>query len=265
VDRRLRRGLLLRASYTFSKLLDNGSEVFTTSGGSTRVQDFTNVAGDRGLSAFDRRHRLALTYVYEIPSWKRNSGAAAVLSHVIRDWQISGNVFFQAGAPETIFVGGVDTNLDGNAFNGRPNLGNKAAAFNSIGIDGSFFGVPTPAGELYEMQNFLQCDDDTIICLPSQPQDTFHFWVQPGVGNVGRNSVVTQGRQDWNFGVLRRIKMPMGRLEGQELEFRTEFFNPFNHANQGIYSLDLLNPDFGNKELSRFGQRQIRFWLKYIF
>jgi len=265
LDRRFSRGLLLRASYTYSKLIDNGSEVFTTSGGSSRVQDFANIGADRGLSAFDRRHRAVFTYVYDIPSWKPDHGAGIVLSQLIRDWQVSGTVAFQAGAPETIFVGGSDTNNDGNAFNGRPNIGNLAAAPTSIGIDGTLFGVPTPAGSLYEVQNFLQCDDVTIPCLPAQPDSNFHYWVQPGVGNVGRNTVITEGRQDWTFGLLRRIKMPVSHLEGQELEFRTEFFNPFNHPNRGIYSLDVFDPLFADKDQTRAGGRQIRFWLKYRF
>jgi hypothetical protein len=266
LDRRFSRGLLLRASYTYSKLIDNGSEVFTTSGGTSRVQDFANIGADRGLSAFDRRHRAVFTYVYDIPSWKPDHGAGIVLSQLIRDWQVSGTVAFQAGAPETVFIGGIDTNLDGNAFNGRPNLGSPTAPFSSIAIDGVQEGITTTPGTYYELNNGNTCDPNTPgSCVPVDPNG-FH-WLIPaaGVGNVGRNTVVTEGRQDWTFGVLRRIKMPVAHLEGQELEFRTEFFNPFNHPNRGIYTLDVLDPLFGDKAQTRAGGRQIRFWLKYRF
>ena len=43
-------------SYTFSKLIDTGSEVFTTTGNSSFPENLSNRALDRGLSAFDRRH-----------------------------------------------------------------------------------------------------------------------------------------------------------------------------------------------------------------
>jgi len=35
VDRKFSHGLLLRAAYTYSKLIDDGSEIFTSTGGST--------------------------------------------------------------------------------------------------------------------------------------------------------------------------------------------------------------------------------------
>ncbi len=269
VDRRFTRGFLLRGSYTFSRLIDNGSEVFTTSGGTTRFQDFTNPGADRGLSAFHRAHRFVITYVWELPYVKADQGGWRVLNAITRDWQVSGTTTFQSGAPETISIQGIETNRDGSAFNGRPNFGNLGAPFNSIGIDGTLFGVPTPAGTLFEVQNFLQCDDISIICQPPQPIDTFHWLIQAGNGNVGRNTIITPGRQDWNFGILRRIRLP--KLEGHALEFRTEFFNIFNHPNQGYSGLtnfptfDTLDSNFSNTELSRFGGRQIRFWLKYTF
>jgi hypothetical protein len=63
----------------------------------------------------------------------------------------------------------------------------------------------------------------------------------------------------------------MGRLEQQELTFRAEFFNAFNHPNLGInnvgntISYDLQNPDFANVGITRFGGRQIRLQVKYSF
>ena len=206
---------------------------------------------------------MALTYIYDIPFVKSAEAGWSALRTVTRDWQVSGTYFYQSGAPETIFIGGIDTNNDGNAFNGRPNLGNPSAPFNSVGIDGALFGVPAEPGTFFEAQNFLNCDDVTIACQPAKPASDFRFLVQSGVGNVGRNSIATNGRHDWNFGIVRRFKIP--GLETQALEFRTELFNPFNHPNQGIPILDVLDPDFNNNGITRFGGRQIRFWLKWKF
>ena len=100
---------------------------------------------------------------------------------------------------------------------------------------------------------------------PNPLTDVLRFLVQPGPGNVGRNTVTTNGRHDWNLGIVRRFKIPVPGLETQQLEFRAEMFNPFNHPNQGIPILDVLDPDFNNNAITRFGGREIRFWLKWRF
>ncbi len=264
LDRRFSQGLLMRGTYTWSRTLDNGSEVFTTSGGSSRVQDFANVANDKGLSAFHRKHRVALTYVYDIPTVKNEGMGWDILRAFTRDWQVSGTYFFQSGAPETIHIAGIDTNNDGNAFNGRPNLGSPDAPFTSVGIDGGLFGVPNTPGFFFEVQNFLACDGVTIPCDPERPAGDFRFLVESGVGNIGRNSIETNGRHDTTLGLLRTFNLPFGP-ETSAFEFRTEFFNPLNHPNQGIPILDVLDADFGNNEITRFGGREIRFWLKWKF
>jgi hypothetical protein len=258
-DRRFSKGLLIRAAYTWSKLIDNGSEVFTTSGGSSQPQDAFNRRNERGLSAFDRRQRLVFTYVYELPSLRRNDNfAMSALSAVFRDWQISGTTAFQTGAPITV-IPGFDINGDLNGGSDRPNMGNPSAPITAWAYDGSQVGG-TP-GVLYDGPTANSSGD-----LVPVSANSVHWIVQgAGIGNVGRNTVISPGRQDWNFSILRRIKMPIKRLEGQQLEFRTEFFNVFNHPNQGNLPFNLQDPDFGNPEVTRFGQRQIRFWLKYSF
>jgi hypothetical protein len=61
LDRSLGHGLMFRGAYTFSKSLDNGSDVFTTSGDTTRPQNLFNSGLEKGSSAFDRRHRAVIT------------------------------------------------------------------------------------------------------------------------------------------------------------------------------------------------------------
>jgi hypothetical protein len=56
--------------------------------------------------------------------------------------------------------------------------------------------------------------------------------VQPGLGNVGRNTILTAGPRDWSLTVQGMFKMPLGRVEQQAL--RLGFFKAFNHPNLGI-------------------------------
>jgi hypothetical protein len=61
------RNLTLRGSWTWSKAIDNQSEVFSTSGGASRWENVFDPRSDRGPSAFDRRQRFVLAYVYQLP------------------------------------------------------------------------------------------------------------------------------------------------------------------------------------------------------
>lgn len=255
-------GFLLRGAYTYSKLLDDGSEVFTTSGLSSFSQNPFSQGQDRGLSSFDRRHRLALTYLWSLPYVHRTNGAFRALNWITRDWQTSGTIYFQAGAPETVTVG-FDVLGDGRGGNDRPNLGNPGAPFTSIAIDGTQLGITASPGTYYEISNAFNCDDVTIPCTAVDPNN-FHWLIAAsGLGNVGRNTIRVPGRQDWNLSVQRTIKFS----ERHGLAFRGEFYNAFNHANLGIPDLTLLDFDsgFGDTSLTRFGGRQIKIWVRYSF
>jgi hypothetical protein len=102
-------------------------------------------------------------------------------------------------------------------------------------------------------------------------------WIIPanGVGNVGRNTQISPGRQDTTVGIQRTFNL---LSEKQKFIFRTEMLNPFNHPNTGNTDYDLLgiqpnaqdvveasNQTFGNYAGTVAGSRTIRFWLKYQF
>jgi hypothetical protein len=269
VDRKFSKGLLLRGAYTFSKLIDDGSEVFTTTGGSSFAQDPLNQASDRGLSAFDHRHRFVLTYVWDLPYVHNSSGGWMILKAITRGWETTGTATFSTGSPQTVGVG-FDVLGDGRGGNDRPNLGNKTAPFTSIAIDGVQDGITTTPGTYYELNNGNDCTSGALTAPPCVPVDPTQFhWLIPaaGLGNVGRNTVETPGFQTWNMGIQRTIKF----TERHGLQVRGEFFNAFNHPNIGVNNVGtsptytLLSPDFGNTELSRYGGRQIRIYLKYSF
>ena len=254
--------LTLRGSYTYSKAIDNGSEVFATTGGASRWQNVFDPRSDRGISAFDRRHRAAITWVYDLPSW--HSG---FLNAIFGGWTSAGQVSFQTGAPQTIFLGGFDQNGDGEAFNDRPNLSNPAAPLN---YTVACFSDPTCiSGIGYVDQDGTLLDWNTGA--PGTPNQ-FRYIVTVNTtnpvfasglnGNVGRNTIYNPGRQDWNLSAIKRFNMPW--KEGHQLEFRADFFNAFNHPNLGGGSLapevsgdidSLQLPESGSHK-GRFAQRQ---------
>jgi hypothetical protein len=256
VERPFRHGLLLRGAYTYSKFIDDQSEVFATSGGSSRSQDILNQSSDRGLSAFDRRHRFTLTYLYELPHVHSRSNAFMTALNVITNgWQTSGILTFSTGAPETIHDG-LDVNLDG-FNNDRPNLGNPSAPFNSTGFDGSIFGLSGPGVYFPVVTCFFTSDP----CNP-QATDSFHFLIPAsGNGAIGRNTYISPGFQNWNLSAQKTIKMK----ERYNFILRGEFYNAFNHPNLGIPNLQIVSQTFGNTARTINGGRTVVLWGKFSF
>jgi hypothetical protein len=263
LDRKFSHGLLLRGAYTYSKFIDDTSEIFITSGLSSFSQNLLNQAGDRGLSAFDRRHRMVLTYVWELPYVHSSSSVfASVLREVTRGWETSGIFTWSTGAPET-FSDGFDVNGDGHA-NDRPVLGNPGAPLTAIGIDGTQLGLSKTPGTFFG-PNIQDCLNGAPTCVAT-PVSSLHFLIPAsGLGNVGRNTFTSPGFQTYNLNVQRTINIPGRHLEGHQLLFRGEFLNAFNHPNLGIPSLNLISPNFLNEAGTINGGRQIRILLRYSF
>jgi hypothetical protein len=105
--KRLSRGLLFDASYTWSKSLDTNS--LNSSG--FAVQDGDNIPGEYGLSDFDARHRFVLSATYELP----------FTGHVLtRGWQLATIIQAQSGNPLNIVTS--NSTLNGMPNTVRPDL-----------------------------------------------------------------------------------------------------------------------------------------------
>jgi hypothetical protein len=274
VERSFKNGLLFRGAYTFSRSIDNGSEVFVTSGGSTRAQDQFSFRGDRGPSAFDRKHRAVFTWVYQLPEVHGDSGALRALKFVTNGWQVSGTASFESGAPETISFGGFDQNGDLSGFNDRPSLGNAAVPINYTPACLDPAGTcNTGVGFSLDGVNFVDFNssfglDPVTGDFVAKASDFRYLAILGKNGSIGRNTFYNPGRQDWAMSIQREFKIH----ESQAFLLRMEAFNPFNHPNLGggedsvpSVSGDILSPDFLNKSVTRVGGRSVKFYLRYSF
>jgi len=251
VERRIRT-LVLRASYTYSKFLDDASDIVTTTGNSSYSQILTNQRSDWGPSAFDRRHRFTVAYVWQVPYSHHNAFLRALTDR----WDWSGIATIESGTPNTI-TSGFDNIANGHT-NGRPNLTNASAPLNSFGIDGQFYG--DAAGTTLD----LNCAG-LPSCIP-QPANTFHYvipYLQPG--DVGRNSLFGPGQVYYDTAIQRDFPLHIWKIENQTLSFRTDFFDALNHPNLFTPSYNMFDPNFNNTAITINGGRQIKFWLKYSF
>jgi Carboxypeptidase regulatory-like domain/TonB-dependent Receptor Plug Domain len=95
--------LSMRAAYTWSRTIDNASEIFTNTGGSSFWQDVHDPRSDRGPSAFNHTHVAAFTWVYALPG-----PSNGFLNQVFGGWVTTGSIVLQSGAPETLFFGGLE-------------------------------------------------------------------------------------------------------------------------------------------------------------
>ena len=274
VERSFKNGLLVRGAYTFSRSIDNGSEVFVTSGGSTRAQDQFSFRGDRGPSAFDRKHRAVFTWVYQLPGVHGDSGALRAAKFVTNGWQVSGTASFESGAPETISFGGFDQNGDLSGFNDRPTLGNPAVPINySPACRDAASTCNTGVGFSFDGVNFVDFNSsfglDPVTGNFVAKASDFHYLAILGKnGNVGRNTFYNPGRQDWAMSIQREFKIH----ESQAFLLRMEAFNPFNHPNLGggedgvpSVSGDILSGNFLDKSITSVGGRSVKFYLRYSF
>ena len=103
LDKRFSGGLSAGFHYTWSRFEDTASEVFNPSSGEVAVaQDSFDLAADRGRASYDRPHRLAGNFVWELPFMRDQS---STWSKVLGGWQVSSFFTLQSGAPFTVLNG----------------------------------------------------------------------------------------------------------------------------------------------------------------
>ena len=272
-------GLQIRGAYTYSKSLDDGSEVFTTVNSATSYSANLAPGGrgqDWGPSSYDHRHYLSISYVWSPAGLHADGGFTnALLGALTRHWTISGVEQFQSGPYLTFGTAGLDTNGDGSTANDRAILGNKAAPLSTAGIDGHFVGGKT--GVYYDLPTAFYGSGNLVPVTASQ----VHWLVPYGPQNqflhqeIGRNSFSNPGLQYHNIAVEKGIGMSYFHLERGRLVLRAEVNNIANHNNVGpldVSVLDIGSSTFMNKSNARQGSgdaqsqgRQMFLWAKFVF
>jgi outer membrane receptor protein involved in Fe transport len=220
LERGFRNGLLFRLAYTFSKAIDDvNSEVFVTSGGSSRGSDLLDLFGgrraDRSVATFNVPHVFSAAFLYDVPTFGKNR----IVRGITSGFTLSGIYRIQSGAVETAYLNGIDINGDGVATNDRPALNNLNAPRNSVAISNDFCDVVSATG-------FCTNDFVTPIALADA-----RFVVDPTIrtGLIGRNTLRAPTLNRLDLSLTKGIYFPFTKWEGDKLEIRVDFFNLFNH------------------------------------
>jgi len=139
LNRRFRSGIMGRASYQFSKSIDNAGTGGRGQGGTPVAQNWNDLSAERGLSSFDSRHNLSLNTQYSSGMGARggtlvNGWKGAML----KDWTISSGINVRTGTPLTATVGGNRSQVGGTAVS---NTVRANATGLPVGADGLLFNT----------------------------------------------------------------------------------------------------------------------------
>lgn len=238
-EKRFSHGLTFLAAWTWAHSRDLASSADL---GAQNAGDFRyhiHPSWEYANSDFDIRHRFVFSYLYELPVGQGKrflNDASGLLNQIAGGWQIGGITSISRGNWFTITDGNASfANSDGQQ---RPDL---------VG------------------------DPHATPCVPGTYFNTCAF-ADPALGsfgNVGRNTIQGPGYQIWDFSLFKNFRVS----ERVKLEFRSEFFNVFNHANlqfaksgpqNSISTTTFGSSEFGFLTAAR-DPRQIQFALKLSF
>lgn len=236
LSKRFADGLQFLAAYTVGRSTDyyNGTSVNEL--GNTPGDQF-NWRTNRGPSDFNRKHRLVISGVYDLPKFAKGAGGAKWL---VNNWQIAGIAVVQSGLPFSI----VDSN--GTTIINRANWN---PAFNS-----SDFTFSGDAGDR-QLQYF-----NTSAFVTSR-FGTSTFDQNSPYGSTPRNLIFGPGQKNVDISFIKFIPFNE-RFKG---EFRTEFFNVFNWTNYANPGNTIGTATFGRITSASAGPRVIQFAFKLAF
>jgi len=265
-DKHFSHGLQFLASYTYSKALDYNS---LSTAESLVIQNAYNPRGDYGLSEYDVRNRFVLSGFYELP-FKGN--------RLVSGWQVGVVQQAQTGSPLTPSL--TINPSPSIPLTVRPDLlqhvsggGDPTAYFNNHTLCEPFNGTPSGSAPAIPACATTPNAAFAVPCTFSSVPTTAgrnNYPVVAGTchpGNLGRDAIIGPGFLDTDFSVTKNTKIN----ERFNLQFRSEFFDIFNHANFGNPVLTLTSSSFGKIQSTRFptgdfgSARQIQFALLLKF
>lgn len=223
-------GLALFASYTYSKSIDQSSNL------GDQI-DPSNPGLTRGLSSFDMRHNFVISYSYRVPFGR--------LFHTgnrwVQGWVISGITRYSTGFPVTLYNYS-DTSL----------LGTQSNGINNLPLDGLAF-TPRPLNLNGNPRNGQPYFDPSLFSIPPLGS----------VGNTGRRFFSGPGINNYDISLEKILRMS----ESRSVLIRLETFNTFNHAQ--FYGPDAVDGNINSQTfgyvVSAAAPRLVQLAMKFDF
>jgi hypothetical protein len=294
-------------TYTLSKLIDDVPDNVASLGGVGNPSSlsasslpvfaqnpFDTSRGERALSSLDRRHNLTASFVWSLPLHR---GQRGFVGGLLSGWKASGIVEVASGSPYTpLQYGGNATALYGSIFADRlgairPFNGNADAPVDAVAFSNAanrFFHFFTNAdgSPFTSATGFIIADRSGFHAGSPETARLIYndYLVEQGLrarglapdafgktfaagrpfGDVGRNTFLSPQLKNVNFALMKNTKLG----EKVTLQFRSEFFNLFNHPNRT--RPDGIVENAGGHGFADLGEtdatpRRIRIALKLMF
>jgi outer membrane receptor protein involved in Fe transport len=237
LERRFASGIGFLSAYTWANSIDTVPNQFGGGDNGPIPQDPRFRRVDRGLSGHLIRQRFVHSMNYELPFGKGRafaSGLGKGLDTLIGGWDMNVIATLQSGLPFTPTL----ANPVANAGGSRPDRFTNGKLDNrtidrwfdvSLGAAGSGAAWGTPAQFTY--------------------------------GNASRNPLFGPGRVNFDYSVFKNFAL----TERMKLQFRTEIFNLFNHAQFDLPNGQIGNPNAGRITAIVGTPRQMQFALRFSF
>ena len=236
VERRFSKGFGFLLAYTWSHSVDYIANQFGGADNGPLPQDPRYRRVDRGNSGFDQRHRLVFSANYELPfgQGRTFSTQHKLLNNIIGGWDSNMIFVKQTGLPFTPTL----SSAVANAGSSRPDR-NKTGELSNPTIAKWF---DTTLGSAASGAAF---STPTIFTY----------------GNSGRNILYGPGRANLDASLFKNFAL----AEKFKLQFRTEIFNLFNHAQFDIPNNAVGSPSAGIISGIVGTPRQMQFALRLTF
>ncbi|MCC7157676.1 MAG: TonB-dependent receptor [Bryobacterales bacterium] len=228
VRKSYRNGLMLQGAYTWSKAINMTDDDGWAGVGWNWGPVFHR---NRAAAGYDRTQMLQMGWVYELPMGKgKKYLSSGVASYIVGGWSVNGIMSCISGTPFTVSSPGGSLNAPGNSQTADQ------------------VGPATFLGQIGRGSNYY---------------DPAAFKAVTGVrfGSTGRNILRQPGV--WNTDLTINKNFKFG--ERISTDFRAEFYNFPNTSHfGGVASGDVTSGNF-MRILSSYGERQIRFGLRFAF
>jgi hypothetical protein len=213
VEKRFAGGGMLLGSYTFSKLLTNAESLtsWLETVGAPGFQNTNDLNGEYSLSGYDSRHRLVVSYVYNLPFGHNQhfgSNVTGVTDKIVSGWGLNGVSTFQDGYPMGISSSSGYVGTYSGTGTTRPNV-----------VPGCSKKTTGPMidrlGDAHSKGPYFN-----LACFVSPARFTF--------GNESRtdNTLRLPGVANWDLALFKETHVS----ERVALELRVESFNLFNRV-----------------------------------
>jgi hypothetical protein len=227
VDKRFGKGVSALLGYAWSHAIDDVPLEFSGGAAGPQPQDPRNIRAERGNSIIDMRHRLTLSYLWELPFGKGKAmlNRGGVVNAVLGGWQTNGILTVQSGLPFSPVLQTSTTNCCGS----RPDVVHSPDNPHTLQrwFDITAFGTPA----LYTY------------------------------GNAGRDILFGPGRTNWDMSLFKNFVI----REQTRFEFRAEAFNVFNHPQFGLPNPNIGNAQAGTITSTVGNPRQLQMGLRFQF